>query len=138
MPPIQGILETALYVSDIERAARWYQDVFKFARLFADDRLVALNVAPRSVLLLFRESASETPNPVPGGIIPSHGGTGKLHFAFSIGRDDVESWREWLRGKNIEIQSEVVSPQGGHSLYLRDPDQNLVELITPGFWANDL
>ena len=27
-------------------------------------------------------------------------------------------------------------PRGGESLYFRDPDGHLVELATPGLWAN--
>jgi len=26
-------------------------------------------------------------------------------------------------------------PRGGRSLYFRDPDQHLLELITPGCWS---
>ena len=137
MPQINGILETALYVEDTAAAARWYQEVFGFAELFNEGRLIALAVAPHAVLLLFKKGASDGPNPSPGGIIPPHDGTGKLHFALSISADDLESWRDLLTSKQIEIEAEIAPPQGGHSLYFRDLDGNLVELATPGLWAND-
>ena len=34
------------------------------------------------------------------------------------------------------MESEVTWPQGGRSLYFRDPDGLLVELATPGLWRN--
>jgi catechol 2,3-dioxygenase-like lactoylglutathione lyase family enzyme len=39
-----------------------------------------------------------------------------------------------LQSKSVAIESEVAWPNGTESIYFRDPDQNLVELITPGFW----
>jgi catechol 2,3-dioxygenase-like lactoylglutathione lyase family enzyme len=102
---VGGILETALYVSDIKRAAEFYCRLFGFPMLLESHRLVALDVSGRSVLLLFREGGTTEPFPVPGGVgvIPPHGGArGGYHFAFSIASEDVESWqrasspREWL------------------------------------------
>jgi len=37
---------------------------------------------------------------------------------------------------NVPVESVVTWPRGAQSIYFRDPDENLVELITPGFWAN--
>jgi catechol 2,3-dioxygenase-like lactoylglutathione lyase family enzyme len=136
-PRIRGILETALYVDNIEAAARWYSDIFGFPQLFNDGRLVALEVAPHAVLLLFKKGASFGPNVSPGGVIPPHDGTGQLHFALSIARDDLEYWRAHLKTKAVVMEAEIAPPQGGHSLYFRDLDGNLVELATPGLWPND-
>jgi hypothetical protein len=33
------------------------------------------------------------------------------------------------------VESKVVWPLGGHSLYFRDPDNHVVELATPGIWS---
>ncbi|MGH8632311.1 MAG: VOC family protein, partial [Burkholderiales bacterium] len=61
MLPLQGILYTALYEDDLERSVRFYRDLFDLEVLFSDDRLCALSVAGRQVLLLFRKGASKTP-----------------------------------------------------------------------------
>ncbi len=53
MPELTGVVETCLYVDDLERAARFYEDVFEFKRLSGDERFCALSVVDRSVLLLF-------------------------------------------------------------------------------------
>jgi catechol 2,3-dioxygenase-like lactoylglutathione lyase family enzyme len=91
-------------------------------------------VAGRSVLLLFQEGATEGRVTVPGGVIPGHGGTGRGHLAFSITAEEVGGWREKLKGEGVGIEGEVRWPGGAESLYFRDPDGNLVELITAGFW----
>jgi catechol 2,3-dioxygenase-like lactoylglutathione lyase family enzyme len=132
---VGGIIETALYVANIPRAADFYRRVFRFPTLFASDRLVALDVAGRNVLLLFPEGGTAEPFPVPGGVIPPHGGSGPGHFAFSIDSDDVEAWKRHLESSGVAVESVVNWPAGATSLYFRDPDGNLAELITPGFWS---
>lgn len=134
MPATYGILETALYVTDLNRAANFYRRLLEATTLVESDRLIALGVAGRSVLLLFKEGATGEPYVTPGGTIPPHSGAGPTHFAFSIAEADVEAWKQLLRVQAIAIESTVRWPSGSESIYFRDPDQNLVELITPGFW----
>lgn len=133
---VNGILETALYVEDLERAAAFYEQLFGFARLLTDERMIALNVSesPRQVLLLFLQGASGEGAKVPGGHIPPHDGAGRVHFAFGVQESDLAAWREWLQAHGVEIISEVRPPQGGISLYFRDADGHLAELATPRIW----
>jgi hypothetical protein len=55
-PTIDGILESSLYVSDVPRSVRFYEDVFGF-RVISDfgERGCAMNAGPRQVLLLFKK-----------------------------------------------------------------------------------
>jgi catechol 2,3-dioxygenase-like lactoylglutathione lyase family enzyme len=135
MPNVNGLLETALYVADLERALQFYQSILPLTVLHRDERFCALNVAGREVLLLFRAGASCKPAVVPGGTIPSHDGHGELHLAFSIPAEEFDAWEKWLQAKGVAIESIVRWPRGGRSLYFRDPDNHLVELATPGIWA---
>ncbi len=135
-PPIRHVLETSLYVADPPRAQAFYQRLFGFQILFADARLSALAIPGPGVLLLFRHAAFEKPARTPGGIIPPHGGAGPLHLCFAIAASDLASWEARLAALAIPLESRVRWPRGGESLYFRDPDFHLVELATPGLWAN--
>ena len=133
-PPLDRVLETALYVDDLPRARAFYVDVLGAALLLDSARLVALDVAGRSVLLLFQRGATHDPLPTPGGVVPPHGASGVQHFAFAIARDAVDAWRAHLERRGVPIESEVTWPAGGTSLYLRDPEGHSLELATPGLW----
>src|SRR5262245_50562196 len=141
MPSVTGIIETALYLADLARAADLYRNLFHFETLLESDRLVALDVAGRSVLLLFPAGRTTNSVTIPGGMIPGHGdaqvnehGGSPGHLAFAINSDEVASWKERLAAENVPLESVVTWPTGAISLYFRDLDQNLVELLTPGFW----
>jgi catechol 2,3-dioxygenase-like lactoylglutathione lyase family enzyme len=136
MPSVNGVVETALYVSDLQRSSRFYQGLFGLRTLFEEERLRALHVAGSQVLLLFLAGGSTEPKEAPqGGTIPPHDGRGQLHVAFAIAADEVEAWEGRLREFGVEVESTVRGPRGGTSLYFRDPDGHLVELLTPGIWA---
>ena len=135
MPTLDGVLETALYVDDLDRARRFYEHVMALPRLFADDRLCAYDVARRSVLLIFRRGASLQTAHLPGGTIPPHDGSGPLHIAFAISADALPQWEEHLGRHAIAIEGRTDWPRGGRSIYFRDPDGHLLELATPGLWA---
>jgi catechol 2,3-dioxygenase-like lactoylglutathione lyase family enzyme len=133
-PRILGLLETALSVADPPRSADFYRRLFDLETLLDTDRLIALGVAGRDVLLLFRAGPTSEPFATPGGIIPSHGASGSSHLVFSIAAADLEAWQARLAAEGVPTESVVTWPTGAVSLYLRDPDGHLVELITPGFW----
>jgi catechol 2,3-dioxygenase-like lactoylglutathione lyase family enzyme len=134
MPAIGCVLETSLYVDQLPRSIDFYQRIFGFDQLTADDRFCALNVSSRQVLLLFVKHGTTRPITIPGGIIPPHDGEGTTHLAFTITSEDEATWAEHLRAHNVTIESRVAWPRGGFSLYFRDPDGHLIELVTPGCW----
>ena len=136
-PALTGVVETALVVEEVARAAGFYQQIFGFHALVQNERLCALNVKPGQVLLLFRRGGSLDDIQLPGGILP--GGMdaqGRGHMAFAIAADQLESWQRWLEQNSVAIESTLRWERGGTSLYFRDPDGNLLELATPGVWAN--
>jgi catechol 2,3-dioxygenase-like lactoylglutathione lyase family enzyme len=135
LPQVRGVLETSLYVDDLERSRSFYSTLFGFKSLSQDDRFCALEVGGHQVLLLFRKGGAIDPVVMPGGTIPSHGGDGRLHLAFAIGRDDLDPWERRLQREQILVESRVSWPRGGKSIYFRDPDGHLVELVVPGVWA---
>jgi catechol-2,3-dioxygenase len=56
-PQLDRVLETCLYVDDLERAAGFYERVLGLEPLTADARFRAYDVGGQSVLLLFRRGA---------------------------------------------------------------------------------
>jgi catechol 2,3-dioxygenase-like lactoylglutathione lyase family enzyme len=136
VPRVTGVLETCLHVEDVEKAAHFYERLFGFRRMASDARFCAFEVAAGSVLLLFRRGGTLAPVVTAGGLIPPHGGSGPLHFAFAIREQDFSAWQRRLTQAGIGIESCVRWDLGGQSLYFRDLDNHLVELATPGTWPN--
>jgi len=134
MPTIGRVLETSLYVDRLDRAVEFYERIFGFEKLLSDDRFCAFDISGQQVLLLFARGKATAPVSIPGGIIPPHDGQGQLHLAFTMEAAEEDAWTERLMAAGIEIESRVKWPRGGHSLYFRDPDRNLLELVTPGCW----
>ena len=134
-PAIRGILETSLYVENLDRSCKFYQKLFDMEILYSNEKCRALNVAGNQVLLLFKKGESLTPITTPGGVIPPSEGGGHLHLAFAIAEQDIERWIYKLDDAGVKIESKVDWKQGGQSLYFRDPDEHLIELISPGCWS---
>jgi catechol 2,3-dioxygenase-like lactoylglutathione lyase family enzyme len=128
------VVETALYVDDMERAVAFYRDVLGMRPLGVGQRLTPMDAGTGTVLLLFRRGATTGGLTFPGGWIPPHDGAGPLHVAFAIGAGELETWEARLTGLGIAVESRVQWERGGRSLYLRDPDGHSVELVTPGTW----
>jgi catechol 2,3-dioxygenase-like lactoylglutathione lyase family enzyme len=129
------VLETALYVDDLARAAAFYEQVLELTALSKDSRFRAYDVGGTSVLLLFLRGATLETVHLPGGTIPPHDGHGPLHIAFAIAADDLAAWERRLGEHGVAIEGRTDWPRGGHSIYFRDPDCHLLELATPGLWA---
>ena len=137
MPSVNGVMETALYVGDLQRSSRFYEGLLGFRRLLVvEGRLCALHVSAAQVLLLFVRGGATGPTEAPqGGMIPGHDGRGEMHVGFGIAADEVEAWEARLREFGVEVESKAKGMRGGTSIYFRDPDGHLVELLTPGIWA---
>ncbi len=129
-PPLNGLLESCLYVEDPPRSAQFYQSLFGFRSVLEVDRLIALAVRQGQLLLLFKKGASRHLQPGP------HDGDGQLHLAFAIAAEEVDHWRTRLQQHGIVIEEDRTWERGGRSLYFRDPDGHLLELGSPGIWAN--
>jgi len=129
MPRLNGLKETALYVTDMERSADFYAKVMGLEVIDRDERIIAMSVAGRQVLLLCRRGAS---------VAHGHDATGRQHICFDIPVGELPRWEASLAENGIPVELKKQWKLGGTSLYLRDPDGHLLELATPGVWSIDL
>ena len=129
-PPIRGIMETCLYVDDLDAAAHFYQEILGFQLVSRfESRHVFFRVGD-SMLLLFDPSQS-----CQGKDVPGHGATGPGHVAFHLQREALADWRDQLIASGVEVEQEVEwGESGGFSLYFRDPAGNSLELTCPETW----
>ncbi|MEE4013374.1 VOC family protein [Roseibium sp. FZY0029] len=135
-PKLDGILETAVYVDDMQAAHSFYSDILGLDRMVAGERLSAYDAGPAQTLLVFHRGHTGEDVETSGGVVPGHDTTGHSHFAFRISADQLAPWRDYLNEMNVEIISEVTWPAGGQSLYINDPDGNVLELVTAPLWPN--
>ena len=135
MPRARRLLETCLYVDDLDRAGDFYERTFELELMHADARMRAYAVGD-TVLLLFPRGQSLRAVETPGGTIPPHDGSGPLHVAFAVDADELPRWEQRLKDDGIEIEGRVHWLRGGVSIYFRDPDGHLLEVATPGLWPN--
>jgi catechol 2,3-dioxygenase-like lactoylglutathione lyase family enzyme len=118
-----------LYVSDLPRSVRFYEETFGF-RVISEfgERGCAMQAGTHQVLLLFKKGASRaTQTP--------HDGDGELHLAFAIPSAELANWESRLETRGIALEEKRTWELGGWSLYFRDPDRHLVEVATPGTWS---
>lgn len=130
MPPrCDGILESSLYVRDVAASVRFYTRIFGFPVIHDfGERGCALQAGERQVLLLFKKGGSLD-------IFAPHDGDGELHVAFAIPASELVRWEAWLEENGIAVEEKRGWERGGQSLYFRDPDRHLVEVVTPGVWS---
>ena len=126
----EEILESCLYVDDLEAAEEFYRRVFALELHSKVEGRHVFFACGRGMLLLFNPAKTREPTEV----VPTHGAHGPGHIAFAMKPANVQAWLDHLERQGVEIETEVAWPKGGHSIYFRDPAGNSVELATPKVW----
>jgi len=127
-PHITGILETVLYVADIDRAEQFYRDVMALRPIGKEPGRHVFFRVGSGVLLLFRAERTRR-----SASLPPHGADGEIHVCFTIAPDEYETWKARIREHQIVVEKETEWPHG-RSFYFRDPDGNLLELANADIW----
>jgi catechol 2,3-dioxygenase-like lactoylglutathione lyase family enzyme len=135
VPTIRRVLETALYCEQLSVTTEFFRTLLGAEPMLATERITAFDAGAATVLLLFQRGQSLHPVAVHGGALTPHDGSGPVHMAFAIDREELGAWEARLAELGIEVESTVRWEQGGVSLYFRDPDNHSIELATPGVWA---
>jgi catechol 2,3-dioxygenase-like lactoylglutathione lyase family enzyme len=130
MRPLDRVLETILYVDDLEAAERFYGGPLGLALDSRKEGLFAFFRIGDAMLLLFEPGASRRSRGV-----PAHGAEGPGHACFAVAEDELDGWKGRLEAAGVAIEHERDWPRGGRSFYFRDPAGNSLEIATPRIWG---
>lgn len=137
-PPIRSILETALYCPDLDAADEFYSRVLGLERLGKQENRHLFYRIGDSMLLIFNPDATREGAPESADLpVGAHGSWGEGHVAFRSTPEEIDDWRDYLEARGIEIEEELAWPEGGRSIYFRDPTGNSLEFATPSVWGID-
>jgi catechol 2,3-dioxygenase-like lactoylglutathione lyase family enzyme len=129
------ILETALYADDLDAAERFYADVLGLEKITrAGNRHVFFKCGP-GVLLIFNPAETIIPYKVGQLPVPPHGAHGPGHLCFKAEAAELDDWRDRLMAAGVAIESDMEWPQGGRSIYFRDPAGNSLEFTEARIWG---
>lgn len=130
-PRVDRVVETGIYVEDLVGARRFYESVLGLEYVSGEAGRHVFLKAGKTMLLLFRAERTLEEKK-----LPPHGAAGSQHFALQVRDEDFDAWKGRLQGMGVTVEKEV-SWGRSRSVYFRDPDGNLVELITEGNWPVD-
>jgi catechol 2,3-dioxygenase-like lactoylglutathione lyase family enzyme len=131
-----AILESALYVDDLDKAEEFYGEVLGLKRIAKVDGRHVFFRCGDGVLLLFNADATEIPPPADARLpIPPHGTRGPGHLCFRASGEEIEAWRRGLEKKGVAIEADFEWPNGGRSIYFRDPGGNSLEFAEAKIWG---
>lgn len=128
-----GISEIVLVVEDVQRAARFYEDVVglqpigpsddTWAWFFAGDPATEQRLAVHKGTLLFEDQSPH----------PEGHRFGNVHYAFEVPAAKLEGAVEHVRSKGLDVYGPVeLEWMNATAYYFYDPDANLLE-----FWSRD-
>lgn len=129
-----AILETVLYAGDLAAAEDFYGRVLGLKLHTKSDGRHVFFKLEREMLLIFNPTATLAPStgPLP---VPSHGTEGEGHVCFKAKAAELDVWRHRFAEHGIAIEADFEWPNGGHSIYVRDPAGNSVEFAEPRIWG---
>ena len=131
-----AVLESALYVTDLEAAERFYGHVLGLERIAKVEGRHVFFRCGRGVVLLFDAAATREP-PAPDARlpVPPHGTVGEGHLCFAATEVEIDRWKAHLAVQGVAVEAEFEWPRGGRSIYFRDPSGNSLEFANPSIWG---
>ncbi len=130
-----GVLETVLYARDLSAAEAFYGDVLGLEPYAKQAKRHLFYRCGDQMLLIFNPAVTRRP-PAPGALpVPAHGMQGQGHVCFRATGREIAVWRARLAARGVAIEADFAWPNGGRSLYFRDPAGNSVEFAEPAIWG---
>ena len=130
--PIEGIDHVVVMASDVDRSLDFYKNVLggeaEFEEAFRMGKIPVLRVRIGKAIINLQRLNE------PAYIVADRLESGTVDLCFRWGRS-IQEAIDWLKDKNVDvIEGPVPRPAAngvwGQSIYFRDPDGNLLELLT--------
>lgn len=129
------VLETAIYAVNLSETAQFYDRVLGLERIVSvPDRHVFFRMEG-GVLLVFNPQSTVLPSTNPEMPVPGHGSVGPGHVCFAASAEEIFAWERRLADHLVEIEADFTWPNGGRSIYFRDPANNSIEFAEPRIWG---
>ena len=122
MLKVEGVLHFTIPVKDLDRSERFYTGTLGFEKIGRNDRIVFLRAGEDYFNLTYSE------NPVTTNVGDRH----EIHSAFRMTPSGYDEALRTLPAQGVEIFKQEDRRVGvfvGRSAYIRDPDNNVIELI---------
>jgi len=133
---IKELGHVVLWVRDMQKSLHFYRDVLGFRQIGGDGRSAAAFATPRThhELLLLNVGPDAEP-------VRQTRRAGMYHFGLKVGNTDEELKEAIRTCADNDVEIVGVSDHGvTHSLYIKDPDGNELELyidVQPELWRTD-
>ena len=114
---VTGLAEVTLAAREPDGLARFYVDMFRLREISRDDDRVWLAAGDRARLGLWTPGVKE---------FGDRGGA-HVHFAFTVAPNTLDDIAQRLRAAGAVVEGPVEHDGGDRSLYVRDPEGNVVE-----------
>lgn len=155
-PRPSHILETCLYVRDMNKSTTFYTEILGLEPQIQSPRLTMFPL-DNTTLILFQLGMTASDSVSDNGIVPGHGPDektvgslttggsdqdtelGKLHTHYCLAVSspiEVEVWEKYLRSKEVKLRGVMNWQRGGRSIYFEDPDGHIGEIGSRGIWEH--
>ncbi|TPW27450.1 VOC family protein [Pararhizobium mangrovi] len=135
VPPLGGILESALYAHDLDAAEHFYATVLGLAKVTRVDGRHVFFRCGASMVLIFDPAATQAAPSNPDLPVPPHGAEGEGHLCFAVPQAELDPWVDRLKAAGVAIEADFRWPNGARSIYFRDPAGNSLECADPALWG---
>lgn len=115
---IAGICELTLQTRDLAALARFYQIALGCELISEEDDRLWLSCGPRARLGIWAPGRKEF----------SDRGGRHVHFALSLSPGKLDAVAERWRELGLDFRGPVEHPGGDRSVYLEDPEENVLEI----------
>ncbi len=123
------IKETSLYIKDLDKTEAFYKGKLQLEVISREEGRHIFFRAGSSVLLCFIAESTRNEE-----TLPAHYGEGEMHLAFEVPKEKYEEVKAWINSGSIEIEHEQKWGEDYKSIYFRDPDGHLLEIVPSGMW----